>query len=531
MKKITDILVIGGGLAGLLYSLEASKYANVVLITKNNLGQSNTFYAQGGIAAVMDKINDSFEEHIKDTIIAGDGLCNEEIVRKVVCSAPMVIEKLVSYGVEFDTKEGIYVLGREGGHSRNRILHHKDITGKEIEQKLVEAVKKNPKIEVFENYYAVDLLTQHHLGATVNRYSKDIKCFGAYVMDMKTNRIHTFLAKITVLATGGIGNIYEITTNPSIATGDGIAMAYRAKAIIENMEFVQFHPTALYQKNTRPAFLITEALRGFGATLRNHLGEEFMKKYDERKNLAPRDIVARAIDNEMKLNGLEHVWLDATHLDKEALIQNFPNIYERCKSIGIDITKEFIPVAPAAHYICGGIKTDEFGRTSINYLYAIGETASTGLHGANRLASNSLLESAAFALFAAEDSKKFLEKRINFYTNFPDWEYKGNHYPEEMVLISNEFKELQHIMSNYVGVVRTNLRLQRALSRLEVIYKETEELYKNSLPNFQILELRNAINTAYLVIKMAINRRESRGLHFNLNYPNKIDLSIFKNLD
>lgn len=527
MKNISDFLVIGSGLAGLFFALKASKFGKVILVTKDFIDNTNTSYAQGGIASVMDFENDDFQKHIEDTMVAGDGLCNIDAVKTVVYNAPKVINELIEIGVNFDKIDNEkYDLAREGGHSQHRILHYKDVTGKEIERALVEKIKSNPNIEIKEYHFAIDLITQHHLGAIVTRYYSDIKCFGAYVLDIKNNKIDTFLSKVTFLATGGLGNIYDITTNPTIATGDGIAMAYRAKAIVENMEFVQFHPTALYEKNIRPSFLITEAMRGFGAILRNHKNEDFMPKYDERGSLAPRDIVARAIDNELKTYGINHVWLDATATNHEALVAHFPNIFEKCLSLGIDIRKDFIPVSPAAHYLCGGVKIDLNARTNIQYLYAAGETACSGLHGANRLASNSLLEAAVFADIAANDAKDQIVKRTNLFTDLPEWDFKGSKYPEEMILITQEYKELQQIMTNYVGVVRSNLRLHRAMERLDILYKETEELYRRSIPNVKILELRNAINTAYLVIKMAQQRRESRGLHYNLDYPHKFDYSI-----
>ncbi len=521
MKRIkTDILVIGSGIAGLSFALKAAEYSNVLLVTKNKIEESNTKYAQGGIASVTYK-PDSFESHIEDTLTAGDGLCKKDVVKEVVENAPERIKELIELGVDFDKKDNKFELGREGGHSHNRVLHYKDITGLEIERKLVQKVKQHPNIEILEYNFALDLITQHHLGYSVVYCQDNIENFGAYVLDLKTGEIKTILAKVTYLATGGIGNIYQVTTNPTIATGDGIAMAYRAKAKIEGMEFVQFHPTALYNPNERPAFLITEALRGFGAKLRNHQGEEFMYKYDERGNLAPRDIVARAIDNEMKKGGHDYVFLDATHLNSEELKKHFPNIYEKCLSIGIDIATQPIPVVPAAHYLCGGVKVDLRGRTTINRLYAGGEVANTGLHGANRLASNSLLEGLVFAHNSAEDIKNRISA-IEIRNDIPDWDDKGTTLVEEMVLISQEYRELQQIMSYYVGIVRSNLRLDRAMRRLQILYEETERLYDKSKLNKEICELRNSINTAYLIIKMAKRRRESRGLHYNVDYPDKL---------
>ncbi len=527
MIKKFDYLVIGSGIAGLFFALKASKHGSVAIVTKNTIDASNTKYAQGGIASVTYP-PDNFEKHIKDTLIAGDGICDLKAVEEVVKNAPARIKELIELGTNFDKKkDGSFDLAREGGHSEHRILHYKDITGFEVERALIKQVKNNPNITIFENHFAVDLLTQHHLGYIVTRHSTDTECYGAYVLDIEKGSIFTFLSKITIVATGGIGNIYSVTTNPPIATGDGIAMAYRAKAIIENMEFIQFHPTALYEPDSRPSFLITEALRGFGAILKTIDGKEFMHKYDKRGSLAPRDIVARAIDNEMKVRGEDHVLLDTTHLDKKGLLEHFPNIYEKCLSIGIDITKEPIPVVPAAHYLCGGIKTDLNAKTNIKRLYAAGECAYTGLHGANRLASNSLIEALVFSYNAVENSKDKL-KNLKFNEKIPQWNYKGSKYPEEMILVTQEFKELQQIMTNYVGIVRSNLRLKRAMDRLEIIYEETEDLYRRSIPIPKILELRNSINVAYLIIKMAQRRKESRGLHFNIDYPNKLELPDLK---
>lgn len=530
MKIKTDFLVIGSGIAGLFFAYKASKLGKVTIITKDKIDSSNTTFAQGGIASVTNFITDNFEKHIKDTLIAGDGICNIDAVKTVVHNAPDRIKELIEIGVNFDKKDDTtFDLAKEGGHSEHRILHYKDVTGQEIERALIDKVKNIPNIEIKEDFFAIDLITQHHLGAHVTRHTNDIKCLGAYVLDIKNNRIDTFLSKITMIATGGIGNIYAITTNPNTATGDGIAMAYRAKAVVENMEFIQFHPTALYEKDTRPSFLITEALRGFGAVLRNNLGEDFMFRYDKRGSLAPRDIVARAIDNELKTRGIDHVWLDATNTNHQELLKHFPHIFEKCLSLNIDIRKDFIPVAPAAHYLCGGIKTDLNAKTSIEFLYAAGETACTGLHGANRLASNSLIEAAVFADIAANDAAEQI-KKAKFVEIIPDWDYKGSKYPEEMILITQEFKELQQIMTNYVGIVRSNIRLARAKQRLEILFNETEELYRRSIPSLKLLELRNALNTAYLVIKMAEQRHESRGLHYSIDYLYKFDYEIFEKL-
>lgn len=525
MKKKVDFLVIGSGLAGLSFALKVAERGRVCLVTKTNIEETNTHYAQGGIAAVTYE-PDSYEKHIRDTLVAGDGLCDEEVVRQVVKDAPAQVEELIRWGARFDKKSnGEFDLAREGGHSENRILHHKDNTGAEIQKKLSERARNHPNIEILEEHFAVDLITQHHLGMLVKRYNRDIRCFGAYVLELKTDRVITVLAKTTLIATGGIGNLYHTTTNPPIATGDGIAMVYRAKGIIENMEFVQFHPTSLYHPGERPSFLISEALRGFGAVLKTSDGKEFMQKYDKRKSLAPRDIVARAIDHEMKVRGNDFVYLDAKHLDEKELKFHFPNISEKCLSIGIDISRDLIPVVPAAHYMCGGIKVDKNGRTWINHLYAAGETSSTGLHGANRLASNSLIEAIVYADRAARSAIEEIGG-LEIQANIPDWNYEGTTHPEEMVLITQNFKEMQQIMSNYVGIVRSDLRLMRALDRLEIIYRETEALYKKSILSKSLCELRNMINTAYLIIKMAHDRKESRGLHYNTDYPEKANLNI-----
>ncbi len=520
MKKRTDFLVLGSGIAGLTFALKASRYGKVSVVTKANLRDTNTSYAQGGIASVFSE-PDNYKKHFNDTIIAGDGCCDEEVVKMVVKEAPDRIKELIDMGVPFDKNtDGTYDLAREGGHSESRILHHKDKTGEVIQKTLIERIKEDSNIDIYEHHFAIELLTQHHLGEVVKRNYPDIKCFGAYIADLENQKVIAFLSKITVVATGGIGNVYLTTTNPEIATGDGIAMAYRAKATIENMEFVQFHPTSLYDPNARPSFLITEALRGFGAVLKNIQGEKFMKRYDSRGSLAPRDIVARAIDNEMKIWGDDHVWLDCTHLDPEKLKEHFPNVYEHCLARGIDITRDMIPVVPVQHYSCGGIEVDMDGKCIIDRLYAIGEASSTGLHGANRLASNSLIEAAVYAHRAAMDSSQRI-KEIDFEEKIPEWDYKGTTHLEEMVLITQSIKEVQMIMSNYVGIVRSNLRLQRALVRLEILYQETESLYKRSLISKKICELRNIITVGYIIIKYAMARKESIGLHYSIDYPKK----------
>ncbi|MCE9538543.1 MAG: L-aspartate oxidase [Bacteroidetes bacterium] len=518
MNKKTDFLIIGSGIAGLSYALKVAPYGKVCMITKANEDESNTKYAQGGIAAVMHH-PDSYQKHIEDTLIAGDGICDEEVVRMVITESTERINELIAWGAKFDkTANGEYDLAKEGGHSEHRILHHKDNTGFEIERALLAAVHKHPNIEILDHYFAIDILTQHHLGIEVNSRTPDIECYGAYVLNLRTNKTETILAKIVLMATGGAGNVYSTTTNPSIATGDGVAMVYRAKGRVEGMEFYQFHPTSLFNPGETPSFLISEAVRGFGGVLKTIDGKEFMQKYDERKSLAPRDIVARAIDNEMKIRGDDYVYLDCRHLDKDGLIKHFPNIYQKCLSLGIDMMKDYIPVVPAAHYMCGGIKVDKKGRSSIKQLYAIGECSATGLHGANRLASNSLLEAVVYAHNAALDSIEEI-KKIHYCETIPDWNAEGTHHPEEMVLLTQTLREVQAIMTNYVGIVRSDLRLQRAFDRLEILYKENEALYLKTTISPKLCELRNLINVAYIIIKHARQRKESRGLHYTVNYP------------
>ena len=529
MQK-TDFLVIGSGIAGLTYALKIAQQfpdKKILVITKAAADETNTKYAQGGVAVVNDLEHDSFEKHIEDTLIAGDGLCNKEVVDIVVKEGPDRVREIIEWGANFDKeKDGDYKLGREGGHSEHRVLHYKDVTGHEMERALLEAISKQKNIVVINHCFVVDIITQHHLGYLITKSTPDIECYGVYVLNLHSNKIEKIISKITLLATGGNGQVYRTTTNPSIATGDGVAMVYRAKGRIENMEFIQFHPTALFEPGIRGhAFLITEAVRGDGGILRNKNGEAFMDKYDPRKDLAPRDIVARAIDSEMKKTGTEHVWLDCRHLGKEKFVEHFPNIYEKCLSIGVDITKHMIPVSPAAHYSCGGVKTDEWGRSSINNLYACGECASTGLHGANRLASNSLLEAMVFAHRCYVDITQRINsgfhERKNISEEVPDWKAIGTSEPKEMILITQSLKELQLVMSDYVGIVRNDIRLQRAMRRVDLLWEETEQLYESSTLSPQLLELRNMITVGYLIIKGASLRKESRGLHFNTDYPGK----------
>lgn len=522
MIRKFDFLVIGSGVAGMSYALQVAESGRgrVALVCKTNIEEANTAKAQGGVASVTNLEVDNFQKHITDTLIAGDYISDRRAVEQVVTRGPEGIRRLVQWGVNFDRKEnGDFDLHREGGHSEFRILHHADDTGFEIQRGLIEAVKQHPNITLLEHHFAVEIITQHHLGVEVTRRTPDIECYGAYVLDPDTHKIDTILSRVTVLATGGIGAVYSSTTNPNIATGDGIAMAYRAKATVQDMEFVQFHPTALYHHGeTHPAYLITEAMRGYGGILRLPNGEEFMQKYDRRLSLAPRDIVARAIDKEMKIHGLDHVCLDVTHKDPEETRHHFPNIYAKCQSIGIDITRQYIPVAPCAHYLCGGIKVDLDACSSIKRLYAIGECSCTGLHGGNRLASNSLIEAVVYAEAAANHSLAHLEEYA-FNEAVPEWNDEGTMTNEEKVLIAQDIKEVGQIMSNYVGIVRSNLRLKRAWTRLDLLYEETEELFKRVKATPDICELRNMINVGYLITRQALERKESRGLHYTTDYP------------
>ena len=514
-----DFLVIGSGIAGMSFALKAAAKGRVALICKSTLEEANTALAQGGVASVTNLKVDDFEKHIHDTMVAGDWLSDPAAVEQVVKNAPAQIQELIGWGVDFDkTEDGSFDLHREGGHSEFRILHHADNTGFEIQESLIEAVKQNPQIDVFEHHFAIEIITQHHLGRIVTRRTPDITCYGAYVLNEKNSTVDTFLSKITVMATGGVGAVYQTTTNPLVATGDGIAMVYRAKGTVADMEFIQFHPTALFHPGDRPSFLITEAMRGYGAVLRNLKGERFMSKYDERLELAPRDVVARAIDSEMKLNGDDHVYLDVTHKDPEETRHHFPNIYRHCLELGIDITKDYIPVAPAAHYLCGGIKVDLNGQSSIDRLYALGECSCTGLHGGNRLASNSLIEAVVYADAAARHATERIGG-IAIRTDVPEWNDEGTSHPEEMVLITQSAREVNQIMGTYVGIVRSNLRLDRAWNRLDILYEETERLFKCSKASREICELRNIINVGYLIMRQAKERKESRGLHYTLDYP------------
>ncbi len=513
----TDILVIGSGIGGLYFAVHMADHASVTIITKKESSTSNTNWAQGGIAATIDS-GDKAELHIEDTLNAGAGLCNRDMVAIMVEEGPRHIKRLTELGVQFTTSDHDHLhLGKEGGHSRSRIVHAQDSTGREVENALLERVNSHPNITLLEHHFAIELLTEHHLGIKTN----DITCYGAYVLDSMQRKPKKILAKITMLASGGLGHVYKHTTNPDIATGDGVAMAYRAGAETANMEFIQFHPTSLFHPKAK-SFLISEAVRGFGGILKLKNGQEFMHKYDKRQNLAPRDIVARAIDSEIKKSGDECVFLDVTHIDPAKTREHFPYIYETCLQYGIDMTREMIPVVPAAHYSCGGIRTDDMGRTTLNRLYACGETGCTGVHGANRLASNSLLEALVFAWRSFTDIRTQLPLLHND-TGFPDWDDSGTVNPEEWILVSHNKREAQEVMNDYVGIVRSDLRLQRAKRRIDFLKDETEAYYKKTKITTQILELRNLIKVASLIIEGAIKRRESRGLHYTTDYPQRDD--------
>lgn len=520
MRLKTDILVIGSGIAGLSFALKAAKYSKVLIVTKKDRAESNTNYAQGGIATVTSP-DDTYALHIKDTLEAGAGLCHLDAVEQIVTNGPKLINELIELGVNFSREQGKLDLGREGGHSRQRIVHAKDLTGREIERALLHNLTINPNITVLEHHTAIDLITEHNIKGKVG---KNISCYGAYAFDEMNNEIYTILSKQTVICTGGIGQVYLHTTNPAIATGDGIAIAYRSGSLIGDMEFVQFHPTSLYENrldNTdQQSFLISEALRGAGAILKTRSGEEFMHKYDSRGSLAPRDIVARAIDSEMKKHGDDYVYLDITKLGEAKIKNKFPYIYKKCLSIGINIAKHMIPVVPAAHYSCGGVVSDLNGKTSINRLFVLGEASMTGVHGANRLASNSLLEALVFADKAARVCKAEVKGiKIDKDSVIPDWDASGTENTEEWILISQNKHEIKQIMSNYVGIVRSNLRLHRALRRIKLIRSEIETFYKKTKITRELLELRNMALISYLIIRSALMRKESRGLHYSTDYP------------
>ncbi len=514
MKIKTDILIIGGGISGLSLAIKLTNLApetQILLITKESLTECNTYYAQGGIACVWNE-NDSFEKHIQDTLIAGDGLCDEQIVRSIIGKAPERIQELIDMGVSFTRdKDGHYDLGKEGGHSERRILHVNDLTGQNIEQKLIEAVRRLENVEIKEFWCAINL------------YAKNFECYGAYVLDQKSAEIHNIAAKSTILATGGAGKIYLYTTNPDVASGDGIAMAYRAGAIIANMEFYQFHPTCLYHPYAK-SLLITEAMRGEGAILKDIRGNKFMQKYHPLKDLAPRDTVSRAIDAELKRTGDDYVYLDiASYRDSGFIKSHFPGVYDTCLKFNIDITKDPIPVVPAAHYCCGGVLTKIDGSTKVKNLYVIGESSCTGLHGANRLASNSLLEG---LVCAHECANKIISARNSLkFNEFEEWE-PGNAVPStEAVILTQNWDEIRRFMWNYVGIVRTDLRLQRAKKRINLLLDEIDQYYWDFQIEKNLIELRNLATVAKLIIVSAISRKESRGIHYNLDYPEKSDMS------
>lgn len=523
MEIKSDFLIIGSGIAGLSYALRVAEFGSVSIITKKEKADSNTNLAQGGIAAVISN-DDSFELHIRDTLIAGDGLCHIEAVETLVYEGPKRLNELIDIGVKFTTKYGKLDLGREGGHSRNRIVHAQDLTGKEIERALLQKIAAHQNIKIYENHIAIDLITEHHLGINLNK-SSDIHCWGAYVLDVEQGIVKKFLAQITMLSTGGLGHVYLHTTNPLIATGDGVAMAYRAGANIANMEFIQFHPTTLHNSGS-PSFLISEAVRGFGAYLKTIDGERFMSKYHPALELAPRDVVARAIDAELKRRGDNYIYLDLRHLPADSIKEKFPNIYRTClEKYKLDITMELIPVVPAAHYACGGVFTDLVGRTNIKNLFACGEVAMTGVHGANRLASNSLLEAIVFSERAATTSIEIVSNQKNQIPEIPEWDDSGTFNTEEWILISHDRKEIQEIMWDYVGIVRSDLRLERAIRRLNFIHEEIENFYKKTKITEPLIELRNLVLVALLIAKSALMRKESRGLHYNTDYPQKDDIN------
>jgi L-aspartate oxidase len=518
MKIESDFLVIGSGIAGLYFALQASRHGRVALITKRDISESATNYAQGGIATVFSQ-EDTFAAHIEDTLTAGAGLCHEDVVRTVVEEGPDVIHNLIEWGVKFTTRGDSYDLTREGGHSKRRILHSDDTTGREIERALVEAVRENTNIDIYENHIAIDLIT----AAKVMRKKLELnRCCGAHVLDIKSGVVITFATKITLLASGGAGKVYLYTCNPDVATGDGVAMAFRAGATIANMEFMQFHPTTLYHPQAK-SFLISEAVRGEGAILRRRDGTSFMDKYHPLKDLAPRDIVARAIDNEIKTHGDDCVYLDITHKEPDYIRNRFPNIYLTCLDYGFDMTSEPLPVVPAAHYLCGGVVAGPNGETDIQNLYAIGEVSFTGLHGANRLASNSLLEAGVYAGRAYRHAIGQLALNNFVSLELPEWDSGTATNSDEMVVVSQNWDEIRRFMWNYVGIVRSDKRLERAMHRIGLIQEEIEDYYWDFIVTSDLIELRNLATVAELIVACAQKRKESRGLHYNIDHPERDD--------
>ena len=528
MEYQSDFLVIGSGVAGLLFALKAADHGTVSIITKRNIKESNTAYAQGGIASVFSR-DDSFDLHVADTLASGDGICNKDVVEMVVNQAPERIRELIDIGVNFNKDDsqasGLHLdLSREGGHSKNRIVHADDLTGLAVENALIETVKQHNNIRIYENHIAIDLITRStRLKRGLVITTHEDYCYGAYVLDRHSSEIHTFCAKNIVLATGGAGKVYAYTSNPDIASGDGIAMAYRAGAIVANLEFVQFHPTCLFHPAAKN-FLISEAVRGEGGILMNSAGERFMEKYSPLKELACRDVVARAIDSELKKRGDDSVFLDISHKPDDFIKNRFPNLFKKCREFGIDMTSDPIPVVPAAHYMCGGVVTDIYGRTNIQRLVAIGETACTGLHGANRLASNSLLEALIYAHQSAQKTSEELQT-IEFETlpEIPPWDDMGTLDSDEAIMVSHTWDEIRRFMWNYVGIVRSDKRLARAQNRIEIVQSEIEEYYWNFKVTPDMIEVRNIALVAELIIRCAKHRKESRGLHFNIAYPEKND--------